>query len=119
MRARILFIFLGFSLVSRSGYSDSGGQAALPDSTKVQEGAKKGNGKELILEDIEIKGRVEKPGVIIVPKRISPEIKEVEINRSFEAEMKNGVGDVPQPEKALRRLEPVENIKKAVEKERK
>ena len=74
--------------------------------------------EEIILDEIEIKGRVDKPGVIILPKRIEPEVQELDLDRSFQQEVKNGIGEIPGPDRMLRELEQVESIKKAVEKNR-
>ena len=74
--------------------------------------------EEIVLEDIEIRGRVDKPGVIILPKRIEPEVQELDLDRSFQQEVKNGIGEIPGPDRMLRQLEQVESIKKAVEKKR-
>ena len=74
---------------------------------------------EMVVCVIEIKGRVEKPGVIIIPKRVEPEIGEMELERSFQKEVKEGVGEIPKPQKELRRLERVKSIKKTVERKRK
>jgi len=74
--------------------------------------------EEIVLDDIEIKGRVDRPGVIILPKRIEPEVQEIDLDRSFQQEVKNGIGEIPGPDRMLRQLEQVESIKKAVEKER-
>lgn len=73
---------------------------------------------ELVLEEIEIMGRIDKPGVIILPKRIEPDVQEIDLDRSFQQEVKNGIGEIPGPDRMLRQLEQVESIKKAVEKER-
>ena len=75
--------------------------------------------KEMVLGIIEIKGRVDKPGVIIIPRRVEPDIGEIELERSFEKEVKEGVGEIPKPEKELRRLDRVKSIKKTVERKRK
>jgi hypothetical protein len=74
---------------------------------------------EIVLGTIEIRGKVDKPGVIIMPKRVEPEIGEMELERSFKKELSEGVGEIPKPEKALRRLDTVKSIKKTVERERK
>ena len=74
---------------------------------------------ELVLETIEIKGKVEKPGVIILPNRVQPELKKVELKRSFEKEVKEGVGEIIQPKKELREVEKVKSIKKTVGRKRK
>ncbi len=74
---------------------------------------------EMVLGVIEIKGRVEKPGVIIISRRVEPDIGEIELERSFEKEVKEGVGEIPKPEKELRRLDRVKSIKKTVERKRK
>ncbi len=74
---------------------------------------------ELILEEIFIQGRVEKPGVIILPKRVEPELGDVELERSFKREVKEGTGDIPKPEKELGQVDRVKSIKKTVERKRK
>ena len=84
-------------------------QIALPDSSA----------EEFVLDDIYIKGNVEKPGVIVMPKRVEPELEKVELERSFKREVKEGIGDIPKPEKELREVERVESIKKTVKRKRK
>lgn len=74
---------------------------------------------ELVLETIEITGKVEKPGVIIMPSRVEPDLKKVELDRSFEKELKEGVGEIIEPKKELRQVEKVKSIKKTVGRERK
>lgn len=73
---------------------------------------------EIVLDEIEIKGRVEKPGVIIFPKRIEPDLPEVELERSFQRELKEGMGEIIKPDDELSQVEQVESIKKAIEKKR-
>ncbi|MBN1781431.1 hypothetical protein JW948_09920 [bacterium] len=77
-----------------------------------------GDDGELILDDIEIQGQIEKPGVIVLPKRVNPEIEEVELGRSFDDELKKGVDVAPQAGDALGQVEDVKSIKKAVERKR-
>jgi hypothetical protein len=74
---------------------------------------------EMVLGVIEIKGKVEKPGVIIMPKRVEPRIAEMDLERSFNKEVKEGVGEIPTPERELRRVDRIESIKKTVERKRK
>jgi hypothetical protein len=99
------------------------GKSVRTDSVKVKpqnlpKPAKPNQKDEIILDEIEIKGEVEKPSVIILPKRLEPEMKEVELERSFTQEVKEGAGDVPKPDKTIGQVEPVKSIKKAVEKKR-
>jgi hypothetical protein len=72
----------------------------------------------IVLDSIEIRGRVQKPGVLLVPKRVAPEMGKIELNRSFDKELKEA-GGLPRVEKELRKVDRVESVKKAVEKERK
>lgn len=74
---------------------------------------------ELVLDVIEIKGYVDKPGVTIIPKRVEPEMEDMEIDRSFDREVKQGVGEIPMPDDALRQVDRVKSIKKAIDKKRK
>ena len=74
---------------------------------------------EMILDEIEIKGKVEKPGVIIIPKRVEPELGDVELKRSFKKEVEKGVGEILKPEKELGSVERIKSIKKTVERKRK
>jgi len=74
--------------------------------------------REISLDEIDIQGSIEKPSVIIVPKRIEPDLQEVELNRSFEQEVKEGVGEIPKTEDPLRKVEPAPSIKKSIEKKR-
>ena len=86
-------------------------QRTVADSTKT-------DANVMVLETIEIRGKVQKPGVLLVPRRIEPEIGKMELERSFEKEVKEA-GDIPKVDKELRKVERVESIKKAVEKQRK
>ena len=74
---------------------------------------------EMVLETIEIKGNVEKPGLIIMPKRVEPELSDVDLERNFEREVKEGVGEIIKPEDEMNRVDRVKSIKKTVERERK
>ena len=76
-------------------------------------------GDELVLQPIEIKGKVEKPGVIIMPKRVEPELGKMELERSFKRELKQGVGEVPKPDKELQQVDQIRSIKKTIERKRK
>jgi hypothetical protein len=75
--------------------------------------------QEIVLDSIEIKGRVDKPGVFILPKRVEPRIKEKDLERDFNSELRQGMGEIVEPKEALQRVEPVESIKKAIKKDRK
>lgn len=77
------------------------------------------NNGEMVLEDINIQGKIEKPGVIIVPKRVESELKEKELERSFKKELREGVGEFAKPQKELRKVDHVKSIKKAIERKRK
>jgi hypothetical protein len=85
---------------------------------KDSKSAKRNPSGEIQLEEIDIQGSVEKPSVTIVPKRIEPDLRELELNRSFEQEVKENVGEIPKSDEPLRKVEPVESIKKSVEKKR-
>lgn len=78
----------------------------------------RGTDQEITLDEIDIQGMIEKPSVIVVPKRIEPNLQEVELNRSFEKEVKEGVGEIPKSDEMLRKVEPVPSIKKSIEKKR-
>ncbi len=56
--------------------------------------------------------------VMIIPRRVEPELKERELSRSFQTELKQG-GTIVKPENELRNVERVKSIRKAMEKERK
>ena len=73
---------------------------------------------EILLDEIQITGKVEKPGVIIMPKRIEPELDELTLKRSFQKEVKESMGDMPKPESILQEIDHVKSIKKTVERKR-
>ena len=56
--------------------------------------------------------------VIIFPKRIEPDLPEVELERSFQRELKEGMGEFVKPDDELSQIEKVQSIKKAIEKKR-
>ncbi len=103
-------------------------QSTRQDTTKIKEKIKKGINKqaksdtlsnEIVLEAIEIKGKVEKPGVIIMPKRIEPKLKEIKLERDFKKEIKENVVDAIDPKKELGKVDKVKSIKKTIERKRK
>jgi hypothetical protein len=86
---------------------------------RVDSTLKKANDyQEIVLDSIEIVGRVEKPGVIILPKRVEPQIQEKDLERDFNNELRQGVGEIVEPREDLQRVEPLVSIKKAIEKRR-
>ena len=110
--------------VAAAGVSES--QGAEPDTVaaarkpKHAQPAADTTGKDIIvLEAIEIRGKVQKPGVLLVPRRLEPEVGKIELERSFDDEVKQELGELPKPEKELRDMERVESVKKTVERKRK
>lgn len=103
--------------------SEAEAQTVGQDSTNRQVVARADSSRnssgEMILEEIEIRGKVEKPGVIILPKRVEPELSDVELKRSFKKEVEKGVGEILKPEKELGSVERIKSIKKTVERKRK
>jgi hypothetical protein len=74
---------------------------------------------EILLDDIDIQGEAEKPSVIILPKRVEPDVPRSEPERSFGEEVrKAAIGDADHADRAIGVLEPVKSIKKTVEKNR-
>lgn len=84
---------------------------AKPDTAKAA--------PEMELESISIEAIIEKPNVDIIPKRVEPELEEVEfVERSFDRELK----EVPKDmllEDDLDRVAKLEGIKKMLEKKKK
>ena len=74
---------------------------------------------EIVLDEMFIQGKMEKPGVMIIPKRVEPKLDEQALERSFTKELKEGVGEIMKPEKELREVDRVKSIKKAIERKRK
>ena len=116
-------IFIGFVFILLIPQSLNAFERVETDTTdtltQVQDTADNdGDGDEIILDDIEIIGQVEKPGVIIFPKRIEPDLPEVELERSFQRELKEGMGEFVKPDEELSQIENVQSIKEAVEKKR-
>lgn len=75
--------------------------------------------REMVFDIIEVQGNVQKPGVIIIPKRLEPELEEVDLERSFKKEVRDGVGEIRRPEKELQKVDQIESIKKTVARKRK
>lgn len=92
---------------------------ASVDTTQTALSPSEGSSKEIELEEIVIQGSPEGPSVIIVPKRIEPEMNQDPLERSFKEELNKEFNKVPQPNELLHQIEDVESIKKTVEKERK
>lgn len=74
---------------------------------------------EMELESISIEAIIEKPNVDIIPKRMEPELEEVEfVERSFERELKEVPKDMLLLEDDLDRVAKLEGIKKMLEKKK-
>ena len=118
----IILLWIVIILTGFGGYASTRAQTVIADTTRTSVEAEtvvdSENG-EMLLGVIEIKGKVEKPGVIIMPKRVEPKIAEMDLERSFSKEVKEGVGEIPKPERELRRVDRIESIKKTVERKRK
>ena len=117
-----IFTLSLFHATARGG--EPGVSPAAADSVKLQHGPSvnrdtTGGGNEILLDDIQIQGEVEKPSVIILPKRIEPEMEDDALDRSFSNEINKSAGEVQTPDKAISRVEPVKSIKKELEKKRK
>lgn len=122
---KTVFMFsIFFTICEFVLFSTTNAQTVAPDTTKQKlktKTVKKDSliGDELVLQPIEIKGKIEKPGVIIMPKRVEPELGKMELERSFQRELKQGVGEVPKPDKELQQVDRVKSIKKTIERKRK
>ena len=122
------FILLFCVVMIFPGLSPAGEETrnpGAPDSVKIPSAppapAEKdpaASNNEIRLEEIQIQGEVEKPSVIIMPKRIEPELESDGLNRSFSQEIKEKTEDVPKPDRAISKVEPVKSIKKEIEKNR-
>lgn len=86
--------------------------------TRVKADSVSSNG-DIVLDEIFVEGKVSKPGVMIVPKRLEPKLKERQLQRSFQNELSNKENGVYKPKKELHKVDRVQSIKKALEKERK
>ena len=77
-----IFLTTGLFLFSQSVNAQEKPKEAKP--------VRKTASKETVLKAMHVEAHIEKPSVSIVPKRIKPELKEVEfIRRSFSKEIKN------------------------------
>ena len=112
--SRLFVLFSAGLLFASVLLAQESGSSVSQDSTQT---GVQGSG-ELMLDEIEIQGQIEKPGVIVMPKRVNPEIEQMELGRSFDNELKNGVEALPQSEEALGQVDHVKSIKKAVERKR-
>ncbi len=92
---------------------------ASGDTSRVALPSLQGSPKEIELEEILIQASPEAPSVIIVPKRIEPEMNQDPLERSFKEELNKEFNKVPQPNELLHQIEDVESIKKTIQKERK
>ena len=114
-------VFILISFISLNGFLFS--QTASQNGKKQDKPAN-GNessvneSEEMDLGDIEVKGKVEKPGVTIMPKRIEPKLEEKELQRDFDKEIKEDMEGIYRPNKELSKVERVKSIKKAIDKKR-
>jgi hypothetical protein len=91
---------------------DQAARAARPDSSKTAQ--------EMELEAIAIEAIIEKPNVNIIPRRLEPELEEVEfVERSFDRELKEVPRDLLLLDDDLDRVARLEGLKKLLEKKKK
>ncbi|MDZ7289714.1 MAG: hypothetical protein ONB44_24205 [candidate division KSB1 bacterium] len=87
-------------------------RSTKPDSLEV--------GREMELDAIAIEAVIEKPNVDIIPKRLKPELEEMEfIERSFDRELKEVPKDLLLLDDELDRAARLEGLKKLLEKKKK
>jgi len=87
-------------------------KATTPDSAKARE--------EMELEAIAIEAIIEKPNVNIIPKRLEPELEDMEfVERSFDRELKEVPRDLLLLDDDLDRVARLEGLKKLLEKKKK
>jgi hypothetical protein len=85
---------------------------AKPDSSELAQ--------EMELEAIAIEAIIEKPNVDIIPKRVTPDLEEVEfVERSFDRELKEVPKDLLLLDDDLDRVAKLEGLKKLLEKKKK
>ena len=73
---------------------------------------------ELILEEINIEGEIDRPNVIIMPKRVETDMEKIDLERKFSEEINQAEGELPELEEELRKIERIESIKKTLKKDR-
>ena len=73
---------------------------------------------ELILEEITIEGEIDRPNVIIMPKRVETDMEKIDLEREFSKEINQAEGELPELEEELRKIESIESIKKTVKRDR-
>ena len=96
-------------------------QTAKTDTTKKSKKkltARDSSNEVIMLKAVYIKGEVDKPGVSIIPKRISSDLKERQLSRSFDKEAKKDLGSVVDIKRQLRKVDRIKSIKKVLDKER-
>ncbi len=130
-----LFIFVLMWFLPALGLAQTASdkpKPATPDTTKATKNAKpdtatptaksdtaKAN-EEMELESISIEAIIEKPNVDIIPKRLEPELEEVEfVERRFDRELKEAPKDMLLLDDDLDRVARLEGIKKLLEKKKK
>jgi hypothetical protein len=133
MKPSIVYVLMCFLPVAGLAQTASGNQPqpAAHDTLKPKtakpepatQAAKADTAKpiqEMELESISIEAIVEKPNVDIIPKRVEPELEEVEfVERSFERELKEAPKDLLLLDDDLDRVAKLEGLKKVLEKKKK
>jgi hypothetical protein len=131
-RAMMVFAFLCFLPALAAAQTAPGSvRAAAADTVKTQTPVKpaavsrpakpdSAAEEEMELEAIAIEAIIEKPNVDIIPKRVVPELEEVEfVERSFDRELKEVPKDLLLLDDDLDRVVRLEGLRKLVEKKKK
>ena len=112
-----MFLSIGFTF-SGMMFAQTSNQDSVEHNEQEQVLQQDMIGDEMVLDVIEIQGKIDRPGVIIVPKRVEPEMEEIELERSFQQEVKEEAGQIPEPQRELQQVDRIESIKKTIQKER-
>jgi hypothetical protein len=132
---RTLIIFAALSFLPALAMAQTkanDANAAAPDTLKAKtpakpvEGSRSAKrdsaaaGEEMELETIAIEAIIEKPNVDIIPKRIVPELEEMEfVERSFDRELKAVPKELLLLDDDLDHVAKLEGLKKLLEKKKK
>jgi hypothetical protein len=134
MKRILIAIFaLGFlPAVAAAQTESSNTQTAAADTVKAAAPAKpaeasrptkpdsSGAEEDMELEAIAIEAIIEKPNVDIIPKRVTPDLEEVEfVERNFDRELKEVPKDLLLLDDDLDRVAKLEGLKKLLEKKKK
>ncbi|MFO7891092.1 MAG: hypothetical protein R6V04_12235 [bacterium] len=119
LNAKIFLVIISGLILVGNGIAQNSKKDTVSSATKeLNQNPSDTVSNELILDEISIKGEIDRPNVTIMPKRVETDVKKIDLERKFSEEVNKAQGEVPELKEELRKIENIESIKNTMKKDR-